>query len=197
MKYLFKRLFSILLLGFLLYSCIYHRMTHMSCEELKWVTNRYEGEVMYFKSQHGIIDTVTIVEIAIFNSLDPINWGYINTSNTEYIATAEIRYVINHNMGGSLYLEKQNNDEPIYLASIINRGWPEYIPLSTKSLRVNGVNMNDVMLFYNNDSTYTPQNAPDSFKSCAWSKKHGLVQYTFQDGTVFSRTDIAAIDPHK
>ncbi len=187
MKYLFKRLFSILLLGFLLYSCIYHRMTHMSCEELKWVTNRYEGEVMYFKSQHGIIDTVTIVEIAIFNSLDPINWGYINTSNTEYIASAEIRYVINHNMGGSLYLEKQNNDEPIYLASIINRGWPEYIPLSTKSLRVNGVNMNDVMLFYNK-ALHTHAKIPPivsravhGAKNMAWYNIHSKTEQCFRE----------------
>ena len=33
-------------------------------------------------------------------------------------------------------------------------------------------------------------NQVNLIKSYAWSKKNGLVQYTFQDGTVFARIDI-------
>ena len=54
-------------------------MTHMSDYELEWVTNRHEGEIMYLKSQDGVVDTVTILEIYVDNLLDPINWGYFNT----------------------------------------------------------------------------------------------------------------------
>ena len=31
-------------------TCVYHRITHMSDDELEWIANRHEGERMYFKS---------------------------------------------------------------------------------------------------------------------------------------------------
>lgn len=35
----------------------------MNNDELEWITNRHEGEKMYFKSQYGDIDTLTILEV--------------------------------------------------------------------------------------------------------------------------------------
>ena len=41
-----------------------------------------------------------------------------------------------------------------------------------------------------NVSNTTNKYTDNSLVSYAWSKKHGLVQYTFQDGTVFTRIDM-------
>ena len=94
MKKLLKGVSLILLLLFFFHSCVYHYITHMNDEELAWVTNRHEGEIMYFKSQTGILDNITIKEVIIHNSLNPINWGYFNTSNKDSIASADVRYIL-------------------------------------------------------------------------------------------------------
>ena len=69
----------------------------MNDEELAWLTNRHEGEFMYFQSKDGAKDTVIICQIDISNSLNPFNMTYFNTSNTEYIAGGCIHYRFNPN----------------------------------------------------------------------------------------------------
>ena len=181
MKKLLKGVSLILLLLFFFHSCVYHYITHMNDEELAWVTNRHEGEIMYFKSQTGILDNITIKEVTIHNSLNPINWGYFNTSNKDYIASADVRYILGSNRGGILHIEKRSKDRPIYFSSVLIEGWVYDIPLNTTSLQINDMIMNDIMFFENEKSDSSV------IKSYSWSKKYGLVQYSFQDGTVFSR----------
>lgn len=79
----------------------------MNDEELAWLTNRHEGEFMYFQSKNGAKDTVIICQIDISNSLNPFNMTYFNTSNTEYIAGGCIHYRFNRTTGceGSLYVQ--------------------------------------------------------------------------------------------
>lgn len=65
----------------------------------------------------------------------------------------------------------------------------ETIPLKLTTLRLHNQTLDDVMFFgnlkpLNND---LPENPVMSY---AWSKKYGLVQYTFKDGTVFTRIGI-------
>ena len=48
---------SILFLLTFLHSCVYHHITHMNEEELEWLTNRHEGEMMSFTSLEGTKDT--------------------------------------------------------------------------------------------------------------------------------------------
>ena len=66
---LLKKLFYALLICSFLYTCVYHQVTHLSSDELEWVTNRKVGEIMYFKSQFGEVDTVEIFNTYINNSL--------------------------------------------------------------------------------------------------------------------------------
>ena len=87
MKRVFKWTSYILLLLFFFHTCVYHKITHMSKEELEWITNRHEGEVMYFKNAEGKQDTVIIFKIEVYNSLNPFNMTYFNTSKTEYIGS--------------------------------------------------------------------------------------------------------------
>ena len=182
MKRLLKLYGVILIIGILHYSCVYHQITHMDDEELEWVTNRHEGEIMYFKSQNGIFDTVTINEITIHNSLSPINWGYFNTNSKVYIATAEVRYSFsNSNRGGVLSIVKGVKNRPICFSSVLKGGWLYDIPLNTTSLQIDDIIINDIMYFENGKSDSSV------IKSYSWSKRYGLVQYAFQDGTIFSR----------
>lgn len=192
MKRLLKGGVVFFFIGLFLYSCVYNRITHMSNDELKWVTNRKKGEIMYFKSQKGEVDTVTINEISIHNSLNPINWGYFNTSNNEYIATAHVRYSLSNNQGGVFFIKKQYNDKPICFSSILIKGWLYDVPLRLTSLRIDGVFMDDILFFDKEDTASINNNDTDSYSiiNYAWSKKNGLVQYTFKDGTIFSRIQL-------
>ena len=48
--------------------CLYHKITHMSDEELEWATNCHEGELLYFQSSKGEYDTIQISKIEIWIS---------------------------------------------------------------------------------------------------------------------------------
>lgn len=188
---LLKKLFYALLICCFLYTCVYHRVTHLISDELEWVTNRKVGEIMYFKSQFGEVDTVEIYTIDIQNSLSPLNCAYFNTSQHEYVAHASVFYTSKNknDMYGDLYIEKIFNDKPIVFSGGLFMKKSETIPLKLTTLRLHNHTLDDVMFFgnlkpLNND---LPENPVMSY---AWSKKYRLVQYTFKDGTVFTRIGI-------
>ena len=187
-RLLIKRMIVVVSIFTLLYTCKYDEMTHMSDYEVEWVTNRHEGEIMYLKSQDGVVDTVTILEVYVDNLLDPINWGYFNTSSRVYIASAGVRYSINHERGGILQIYKRSNSRPIYFSSVLDVDeWLYNIPLNTTSLRISGITMNDIMFFDISKAEAVNRKDSNVIISYSWSKKYGLVQYTLKDGTVFSR----------
>lgn len=187
-RLLIKRMIVVVSIFTLLYTCKYDEMTHMSDYEVEWVTNRHEGEIMYLKSQDGVVDTVTILEVYVDNLLDPINWGYFNTSSRVYIASAGVRYSINHERGGILQIYKRSNIRPICFSSVLDVDeWLYNIPLNTTSLRISGITMNDIMFFDISKSEAVNRKDSNVIISYSWSKKYGLVQYTLKDGTVFSR----------
>lgn len=164
----------------------------MNEEELEWITNRHEGELMYFKSTSGEFDTLYIHEITIHNSLDPINWGYFNTSSKKYIATANIIYYFKNRMnGGILRIEKPDRKKTIFFSSrLIDGKWLYDVPLKMECMRVDGKNMKDIMHFDTRGSKTDDLNNTNYITHYSWSKKYGLVQYTFQDETTFSRIKI-------
>ncbi len=190
MKKLLKGVSLILLLLFFFHSCVYHYITHMNDEELAWVTNRHEGEFMYFQSENGAKDTVIICKIEISNSLSPFNMTYFNTSNTEYIAGGCIDFRFNRTTGceGTLYVQKLHNNKPVCFSGGLLGRWSSRTPLKLTKLKINNVTFNDVLFFdEKNTEQITNSDQVNPIKSYAWSKKYGLVQYSFQDGTVFSR----------
>lgn len=169
-------------------TCIYHSITHMNNDELEWITNRHEGEKMYFKSQYGDIDTLTILEVCFYNNLNPINWGYYNTCSREYTAHAQVRYGFkNRKDGGIMEIWKLSNDKAICFSSVLlDSNWLNEVQLKTTCLKINGAIINDIMLF---GTATTNKWTKNSLVSYAWSKTYGLVQYTFHDGTTFTRVD--------
>ena len=188
---LLKKLFYALLICSFLYTCVYHQVTHLSSDELEWVTNRKVGEIMYFKSQFGEVDTVEIFNTYINNSLSPLNFAYFNISQHEYIANASVFFTSKNKSGmdGDLFVKKPFNGKPIVFSGGVFMKNRETIPLKLTTLRLHNQTLDDVMFFgnlkpLNND---LPENPVMSY---AWSKKYGLVQYTFKDGTVFTRIDI-------
>lgn len=193
MKRLLKWMVSILFLLPFLHSCVYHHITHMNEDELEWFTNRHEGEMMLFISSEGTKDTVIICKIEVSNSLTPFNWTYLNTSNTEYIAGGCIDYRFSRTTGceGTFYVLKLDNNKPLCFSGGLLERWSRRVSLKLTKLKINNVTLNDVVLFdENNTEQIKNQNQANPLKSYAWSKKYGLVQYTFKDGTTFTRTDI-------
>ena len=162
----------------------------MSKEELEWITNRHEGEVMYFKNAEGKQDTVIIFKIEVYNSLNPFNMTYFNTSKTEYIAGGCIDYYFSRATGceGTFYIAKTHNNTPRCCSGGLLGRWSRRIPLKLTTLKINNVTINDILFFdEKNTEQISNYNQSNPIKSYAWSKKYGLVQYSFQDGTTFSR----------
>ena len=190
MKRLLYWVSLILFLLFFFHSCVYHYITHMDDDELAWLTNRHEGEYMYFQSENGTKDTIIICQIEISNSLNPFNMTYFNTSNTEYIAGGCIHYRFNRTTAceGTLYVQKSYNNKPVSFSGGLLGRWSRLTPLKLTTLEINNVTFNDILVFDEKDTEQiTSIDQVNPIKSFAWSKKYGLVQYSFKDGTVFSR----------
>lgn len=197
MKRIYIYILFSLFAGLITQSCIikkYEQLTHLTEEELEWITNRHVGEVMYFQTQKGKKDTVKVWNIIIQNSTNPINWVYYQIGGTEYIANACVELIINHNSGvnGNFYIKKKSNEEPIYFSTGFFMRWThDDVPLKTISMQIGDVTMEDIMFFDENTlgpiNEYNPSNP---ITSLAWSKRYGLVQYSFQDGTICNRINL-------
>lgn len=190
-----KYILLILLLVFLI--CAFYRwfiyiyVTHMSDEEVEWVTNRKEGEKMHFSSQDGKVATAKITGITVANSSNPFNWDSMKTGRKPYVANAEVKYEFEPCKNEeSLRLWKGNNKNPITFSSNLGGGWVWRILLKTTTLKVNGKSLKDVMYFDNEDTKGFFHDENIKVRNYYWSKKYGLVQYTLKDGTVFSRIDL-------
>lgn len=181
----------ILFLCFFGYCSLYLSMTHMNDDELEWVTNREEGEIMRFRSQDGADETAVTTGITVSNSKNPFNRAYPHEGRQEFKARAEVRYELGDKRNeGSFRIWKGNNDEPITFSTNLGRGWVWRTPLDTITLTVEGITLNDVM-YFDNESGKDVYDIDDILiKNYYWSRKYGLVQYTYSDGTVFTRTDI-------
>lgn len=215
-----RRYYKFLLLGLFIISliriCLYHKITHLSDEELEWATNCHEEKLLYFQSQKGEYDTIQISKIEIWNSLNPINKYYYQLGNTDYIAGACIRFASkqysivpnsfitlsdilgeetetgNLHCPEYLFFLKESNFHPIcFHADFLGRRVQGDVPLKTISMQIGCMVVDDILFFDENTleplNEYSPSNPIMSY---AWSKQYGLVQYSFQDGTVFSRIDL-------
>lgn len=196
-KKVIKVLLYILITFIFVHCCVYRRMTYINKEELEWVTNRHEGEMMYFESEEGIKDTIEICYIRVNNSLNPFYFSYFNTGAMTHIAGGGIdfRFMRTTACEGSFGVVKLFNDESLYFFYDLLDRTSSFIPLYPIELKIRNTVLDDVLFF---DEKFTKQidyeedcYRPDRpIKSYAWSKKYGLVQYTYQDGETFTRTDI-------
>lgn len=181
-------------------TCIYHRVTHLNEDELAWITNLHIGDTMSFQTEDGTIDTLVINDVQIRNSWKIINWAGFNISSREYIATAHVSYsdISNYRdykngayISGNFVVKKPFRTEPIVVVAFLNHRKSVEIPLTVISMQISGNTLDDVV--YIDESLMEPLREDTSLKpikTLAWSKKYGLVQYTFQDGSVFNRIDL-------
>ena len=180
------------LLVFVLFIFIYHKITHMDKNDLEWTKNRYVDEMFIFKSQDGVLDTAIVTNVEIYNSINPINTNY--NASDEYIACASVDYkLVNRkdSIEGWFYIMKKDNKKPVNISVHLGSRYAFYLEQKLTCMKVEGTDIDDVMLFDDSNSELK-ENAilDDSFKSFAWSRKYGLVQYTFIDGTIFTRVGL-------
>ena len=89
---------------------------------------------------------------------------------------------------GTLYVQKSYNNKPVSFSGGLLGRWSRLTPLKLTTLEINNVTFNDILFFDEKDTEQiTSIDQVNPIKSFAWSKKYGLVQYSFKDGTVFSR----------
>lgn len=175
------------------HSCPRYRIiTHLSDEELEWLTNRYVGETMFFQSQTGINDTVKITAIDIWNSLDSIDWYYYTIGDGVYFAGGRVYFSLrNRKVRDQFYLYKDST-ELIYFGAELLARWAPASYLRDTSMQINGFAFDDIIFVreFPRKTIYRDPQPPVPVVSLAWSKQYGLVQYSFQDGTVFNRIDL-------
>lgn len=184
-----KRYWIILLVVFLLPVCVYHKITHMNSEELDWVRVYNEGDSLFFSSNTNDIDTAIVTSIEIYNSLSPFNTN--PNANSVYEAIAYLNYVIIHDnvsMEGWTCICKREQDQPIEQSfTLCDRYAFELKFEGFKETVIRGTKFNDCIILDDRNSHYG-KNQPTvcGISGMVWSKSKGLLQYSFENGDIYT-----------
>lgn len=166
--------------------CMYEDMTHMSSEEILWLSPYKEGDMRLYKSPNKAFDTLFIELAEISNSRFPL---YISESGVQkYKAGGIVNYIIFHHgqrIGGSLMASKEN-DSIFKLSFYLDRRFSYALQRKdTCNFITNGGFYSDCMIINDNNSYLSPPIENNIVKSFVWSKSRGLVYYQYEDGTIY------------
>lgn len=169
--------------------CIYRKITHMTEDDLEWVTNRYIGEVARFTTVKGDSATCIIKKIVIHNSLNPINFSH--DSCEEYIAYANIDYVVyqaQDSLTGSLTIQKVSNGQPVMLSARLGSRYACEQKIDFGSYHTIIGSISDCIWFGKHNTKLEKNDDKSSaVHFFYWSKKYGLFVYGFKDEPSYLR----------
>ena len=166
--------------------CMYEDMTHMSSDELAWLSSYKEGDMIFYKSHNNAFDTLFISLVDIDNSRFPL---YISESGVlKYKAGGIVNYIIFHHgqrLGGSLMAAKEDDSIFILCLNLDRRYSNRLRGTDTCDFITNGECCSDCIIINDKNSKLSPPIEKNMIKSFAWSKSKGLVYYQFEDGTTY------------
>lgn len=181
---------SVILISLFFVSCFYRNHTHLDGDDLDWIANSYVERNVVFQSQYGDVDTLCYVKNEIYNSLNPIN---MDMHNDDYYAIAYWFATLKHD-GNQLdvlfAVEKKDDDKPAYLHARLDLRFAFNVAPVFLECSMNQFKLDDVVYFDATNSSLSENNdQKNPIQSFKWSKKYGLVQYEFLDGSIYTKTD--------
>ncbi len=179
----------ILLAVFLLPVCVYHKLTHMNEGELRWMKCYSEGDSLLFASNMNNTDTLIVDSIEIHNSFNPFNSN--PKIGSEYEAVAYLNYHIIHNeysMEGWFSIRKKEQKLPVeYSVMLCDRYAFDIKRQGLKDIVIGKEKFSDCIIFNESNSHYgKSQSMMCGVISLIWSKSRGLLQYSLENGEVFT-----------
>lgn len=183
-------------------SCyMYTAMTHLSDNDIKWYNNGIASNGTIFYTITGEKATLIIIRKNKENHANPFRWSYGYILD-EYEAYGYYTYKLSmteDSIKGHFSISKLlGYDTPMVRAKLndfhtfsgVNRGILDgYLPLKTDTVHIDGVVLDDCMVFDSSNSVYDDDDTCSVRRIDKYiiSKQHGLVYYRFEDGTYYSR----------
>ncbi len=201
----------LILTGTYAYLQMYTKITHLSDEDLKWMSAYNVNDTIYFRNETvRDIDTLTVTEVYINNRKAVFN-SYPFSFRSEYKAKAGYHFDINHK--DSLYdrnyfsINKCYEDMRCFqrwlilgLSSDIDTifdvnenyvGFPDGIRTKMTTVNINGQVFNDCIIG-NYDNSHESDVHPTLIEEFIWSRRHGLLQYK-SEGETYTRIDMEGL----
>lgn len=193
-----KRIIKFLIISiptiFIFYkTCVFQKITHMSDDELAWLTSQKIGDTCIFYCSNNDFDTAIITKNYIENSLNPINKRTNIFITDEYIAGGSFVYIINKESDTLEIwtdIEKLDEKDSLYFNGNIGRRFAFEVKFEKyRKVAIGNDTLYDCFVYDNSNSHLSYQDPQkDSVSSFVWSKKYGLVQYSFNnDSIVYNR----------
>ena len=182
MNITYKQLFLISFLSFLISSCMYSNVTHLSDDDLEWIEGHKYGKSILFVSDSGNTDTLVLSYKYINNSGD--RFYFSEGRGPDNIANAGYYFYMSHDgesFKGWISIKKIVSNS---LLATINVWW-RYVDEFD-------VSFHDSVLVNETNSAYPPvwtNKVHNKVTEYKWDKKRGLVYYRFEDGEEFYRKD--------
>lgn len=171
---------------FLSQTCFYHKMTHLSEDDLTWVNAYQIGDTCYYESNLGDYDIMVIKNIQVNNSINPFNSGSSMVSS-DYEASARMvmDFITRFKYDNSFFIRKDvDSNRLIISACVFDLSSEDLFPTPGRAM-VGTECFYDCIVLDENNSHLRYHRREKTVKSFVWSKSKGLVQYTFNDGETF------------
>lgn len=195
----------IILVLMLLQGCVYDQMTHLSEEDMEWVTCVKKGDSYLFVSNLGNTDTLQITQIEIENSKQPFH-GLNRRLFDFYEAFAKYKFEIRRqqkklrdNIGGSLTIVRHIDDNCLGFSTDFDKRYSKYnyhidiynnhFQEFEKYFKQYDPDIQDYLIIDDNNSMYSIYDKDIDNKIIKYiiNSKYGLIYYKYENGEEFVR----------
>lgn len=170
------------------FGLFYWRMSHLSDEELEWITLP-STTPKKFVSSTGEPMKVEILRKGIANSTNPIYFSYTPSDEYEAMGLYNIHCTsAKYNCDGKFFIIKTFDSIPLQWTGSLKNFYVTWsAPVDPQAVKINGVELNDCLIAdsINSHATYQSNKSEPNVDKFIISKQYGLVYFRFNDGTEF------------
>lgn len=196
------RVIIILIILLIFQSCLYSHMTHLTDEDLEWISCYEDGDTVLFLSNHGNIDTIIITDMGIRDRYNRFIPDEAQSSTFE--ASAWYKFIIsnkfsqNDELSGTLYLENDYESDTLLFSSRLirrfafdvnsfNRSSDQFKVIFSKFSTIDSIP--DNYLMFDDSNSHWSEIEWKNLKIIThfvFNKSLGLIYYRYEDGEEFT-----------
>lgn len=165
-------------------ACKIDTLTHLSKNDLEWISRYHTNDILFFKNMKNQIDTMIVKDIKIYNSTFPFMNPFLKLETGSYYIAYTCLFFEIHHQGqiyeSSWFVYKDSMEySPTLSWRIGNFVSEDKIPTKFNCMVGNTSNSRYI------DNSFAPKDSLDYIQAFEWCKNSGLRWYQLRNGETF------------